>query len=210
MNRVRVRVIYDPSVARNHIDAIARGVKSLERFGVLVDEGLATERTTVKPVKLGRFIRRIIEERKGDAIDFKCWGDRVADAFAMSPKDVLGFGVLEDQLLLARDGRIEEAVGAGRFGDIALLSLFRFREITNIDLRLRALEVAAKHEAAHLFRDRHCAEPTCVMQPKPVVSKSVLVESILLRPNFCRECEREIGGKVSLREFDLRHVAGVG
>ncbi len=210
MKRAHVRVIFDPTVARNHIDAVARGVRSLEKFGVLVDEGLATERAAIKPVRLGRYIRRIIEERDGHAIDFKCWGIRLADAFAMFPKDVLGFGVLEDQLLLDKDGKIEETVGAGRFGDIALLSLFRFREIKNIELRLRALEIAAKHEAAHLFRAGHCAEPTCVMQPKPVVSKSVLVESILLRQDFCRDCEREIGAKVNLREFDLRHVAGVG
>src|SRR3989338_7161920 len=205
-----VRVIYDPSVAKDHTAAILRGVKSLERFGVLVDEGLATERAAVKPVRLGRYIRGIIEERTGGAIDFKCWGIRVADAFAFSPKEILGFGVLEDPLLLERDGKVEETVGAGRFGDIALLSLFRFMEIRNPQLRLKALEVAAKHEAAHLFKAGHCTEPTCVMQPKPVVSKSVLVESILLRPDFCRDCEREINAKVSLREYELNHISGAG
>jgi len=211
MKQPRVRLLYDRCVPSDHIEATFQGVRSLERFGVLVDRAAVIERAAVKPVKLGRYLRQIIEERNSHPLDFKCWWIRLSDAFAIFPKDILGFGLLEEQLFITdKQGKTEETVGVGRKEDLALLSLFRFRGILSTQLRLRAIEVAAKHEAGHLFKQGHCTEPNCVMQPKPVISKDGLVESILTRGDFCRECETQIQTNVNLRHYELSHYSGLG
>ena len=206
MKTTQVRLLYPSNVKTADVQAVLRGISSLGKFGVLVDHS-TIDRKAIRPVRLGRYLRRIMEAEGPQTVDFKAFGVRLADIFAISNKDVLGFGLMVPELfLIDKDGKEQHpSIGAGRYNDVALLSLFGFEEIKEPNMRLRAIEVAARHEAGHLFRKGHCAEPSCVMQEKPV-----RIESMIFKREFCRTCEGQIQANVNLREYELNHIAGVG
>ena len=211
MKKVHVRLLHTTSAKPQDIQATLRGIKALERFGVLVDDCRITsnkrdDKQSLRGVMLGGYIKEVITGREPQVVDFMAEGHRLRDVFAWHSRDTLGFGLMTGRLSIARHGKVEEVTGSGRFLDIALLSLFNFDDIKDPALRLRAIEVAAKYEAGHLFRKGHCDQPSCVMQPKPV-RLQVALESIVLRPDLCRTCETEIGRNVSMREYNLAHVS---
>ncbi len=206
MKTVQVRLLYPSNVKSADVSAVLKGISSLERFGVLIDDS-PIDRNAIRPVRLGRYLRRIMEAEGPQTVDFKAFGVRLADIFAISNKDVLGFGLMVPELfLIDKDGKEQRpSIGAGRYNDVALLSLFGFAEIEEARMRLRAIEVAARHEAGHLFRKGHCTEPSCVMQEKPV-----RIESMIFKPEFCQTCKEQIEANVNLREYEINHLAGVG
>lgn len=209
MNKPLVRIIYPPSrVSEREVQAVARGVKRFERFGVLCETREASHKA-VRDVKRGGLVHRAVTSETAVTVNPM---DLQTDAlrYILHEKVALGLGVTPVQLFGLNDSPLEGAsdlptrealIGVGKFDASAILSLFRFRQaMPDEQLRLAAIELAAVHETGHLFIDSkgvHCQNDSCVMQENRGLL-DFLERFVKPQLDFCRECAGKISVRVSI------------
>ena len=162
MENVRIRLIYSPNLAREHVEAAYAGLEPFKRFNALVEAACANESGAFKGVKHSRLLRRIALAKDDIFLDSVMTG-RPDDK-----RSVLGIAVTPHQMMLSA-GSQEATCGLGGYMSGAMVSICWPLQLENPNPVIAAM---VKYQAGNLLFPREkgttpaCLNP-CVMQENP-------------------------------------------
>ena len=162
MEKVRIRLIYSPNLAREHVEAAWSGLEPFKRFNALVEAACANEPGAFRDVKFSRLLRRIALAK--DVITL----DSVMTGRADDERTVFGIAITPHQMVLST-GSTEATCGLGGYMSGAMVSLSWPLQLEEPKPVIAAM---VRYEAGQLLFPREkgastaCPNP-CVMQDNP-------------------------------------------
>lgn len=194
MKDVRLRVLVSPSLKDDERAAAVRGAHSFSSYGVKCEDAVIGKET-LKDVRYKAFVRDVVTTPERTLTSDL--SSRILDIIkeVFFTKGVMAIGVTDSKIYRRDGGMRREQIGAGLFASCAFISTSQFASLP-ADLRLKAIETAAKHEIGHVLMDvdgseSHCKSERCVMRDG---DKSVerFLEGVRLELGFCSSCSGAI------------------
>jgi len=186
MDRVRIRLIFPPTIAREHVEAAYAGLEPFRRFNALVEAACASDPGAFTQVRFSRLLRKIALAEEDIRLDSVMTGS------ANDRRTIFGIAITPHHMMLSSDSS-ETTLGLGGYLGAGLVSLSWPLHLEEPNPVIAAM---VKYQAGQLLFPREkgtapaCRNP-CMMQESPDFFE--FVNQVFAGGlDFCGECASTI------------------